>query len=146
MKSIRSRLNQMKAQAAKAARKAALVPGTRAERLARVPSERVTYDQLRSRDGDDCQLCGDPIDFDAEHGTPDYRHMDHIWPVSLGGWDVAGNLQAVHGRCNIAKSNRVNDDDLDAWTDFLVSRRIPFSINAIGYPVVDPQTVKEYMQ
>lgn len=126
-------------------------PGTRQEKLASVPSEAITYDDLRARDGDSCALCGGSIDFDAPYRNEDgsvnrqYRTLDHVWPVELGGWDVLANAQAAHYACNSAKADRVNEEDLDHWTEFLSARRIPFSIDALGRPVVEPESIREYL-
>lgn len=54
-------------------------------------------------------------------------HLDHIIPLSLGGWDVPGNWGLTHPRCNLRKGNRV---DLESpacksahkrMTDFVVN-------------------------
>ena len=49
-----------------------------------------------------CALCGDPID-----EITSAVHVDHILPVSRGGGNEPGNLQAVHATCNFQKGNRV---------------------------------------
>lgn|SRR5690606_5651577 len=152
MTSIKSRIAKMKTRQAAELRRSLKRPGTRAEKLASVPSEAISYDDLRARDGDACQLCGGDIDFDAPYRLADgtvnrqYRTLDHVWPIELGGWDVLGNAQAVHYACNSAKADRVNEDDLDAWTEFLTARRVPFSINALGHPVVEAVSLKGFMQ
>lgn len=52
------------------------------------------------RDGMVCQICGEDI--------PDGDlHIDHIFPVSLGGADTLDNLQAAHSACNVRKGARV---------------------------------------
>ena len=71
-----------------------------------VPTEPVTYDDLRQVDGDSCQLCFKPIDFDLAHPDPMSRTIDHISPLSTGGWHTIENLQLAHLRCNIRKGNR----------------------------------------
>ena len=71
-----------------------------------VPTEPVSYDDLRQVDGDDCQLCHDPIDFDLAYPDPMSRSIDHISPLSTGGWHTIENLQLAHLRCNVSKGNR----------------------------------------
>jgi 5-methylcytosine-specific restriction endonuclease McrA len=39
--------------------------------------------------------------------TDFYTHIDHIWPVSLGGPDEEWNLQILHYACNIRKGNKL---------------------------------------
>src|SRR5690606_3296666 len=121
----------MKARKAAKALRDAKTPGTRAERLSRVPSEKVTVDQLRERDGDACYLCSGAIDFNTEATDPNHRHIDHVWPIAYGGFDVAANMKLTHGRCNLAKSDRIGESDLDHWTDYLVSEGIPFRVNEL---------------
>lgn len=52
------------------------------------------------RDGMICRLCGK----DIPEGD---LHIDHIFPVALGGTDDLDNLQPAHSRCNISKGARV---------------------------------------
>lgn len=58
-------------------------------------------DAVIERDGDICQLCGDPV------APSDVLHLDHIVPHSLGGHDTVANLQVAHALCNMRKGNRV---------------------------------------
>ena len=46
-------------------------------------------------------LCGERLE------PEDDLHLDHIVPVSHGGSDDPGNLQAAHARCNLSKGARV---------------------------------------
>lgn len=66
---------------------------------------------LRDRDGDDCALCGDRMDFTVTTGargeSDEGPTIDHIVPRSLGGSNDLANLQLAHWRCNRAKGNRV---------------------------------------
>lgn len=52
------------------------------------------------RDGCRCVRCGTEYDLT----------VDHILPLSRGGTDVTENLQAIGGRCNMAKGNRLPGD------------------------------------
>lgn len=67
-------------------------------------------DYLRDRDGANCQLCGEPIDFDVKSGPSgddNGSSIDHIIPYSVSKNDDLTNLQLAHWRCNRAKGNRV---------------------------------------
>lgn len=50
-----------------------------------------------------CPLCGRPIPFEGSE-----VHVDHIVPASKGGASDLANLQAVHKKCNLIKSNRTD--------------------------------------
>lgn len=52
------------------------------------------------RDGLICGLCGGDVE-------PTDVHIDHIYPVALGGGDDLKNLQVAHSLCNIRKGARV---------------------------------------
>lgn len=76
-------------------------------------------EDIYDRDNWICQLCGKPIDPNAEHRNEDgslnlwYKNIDHIIPISKGGADAPHNVQASHFRCNVSKSNRIeNDNDI----------------------------------
>jgi 5-methylcytosine-specific restriction endonuclease McrA len=47
-----------------------------------------------------------PIDRTLPPGLPGSFEVDHIVPLSLGGWDAMDNVQATHKSCNAAKSNK----------------------------------------
>ena len=50
--------------------------------------------------GTPCPECGRPLE-------PSQRlHLDHIVPSSLGGPDHPSNLQVLHARCNLLKSDK----------------------------------------
>lgn len=57
-----------------------------------------------------CSICNQP--WSAIPKRPDRRYKyvwtrDHIVPLSLGGTDSIGNIQAVCYRCNSSKCNRI---------------------------------------
>jgi 5-methylcytosine-specific restriction endonuclease McrA len=143
----RERTRRIQQRRRQAALKAARLPGTRAEKLAKVPTERITYQQLRERDGDRCQLCGYEIDFDALYAdndgqvNPMYRTLDHKYPIALGGFDTLDNSQASHMCCNSAKGDRVSQQDIDDFTDLLVAHRIPFRVDAFDRPYVEDEVL-----
>jgi HNH endonuclease len=53
-----------------------------------------------ARDGYVCGICVLPVE-------PTDVHIDHIFPVALGGGDDLSNLRVTHSRCNIAKGAKV---------------------------------------
>jgi 5-methylcytosine-specific restriction endonuclease McrA len=66
---------------------------------------------LRIRDGDNCALCGEPINFALKPSGQGRRgangvSIDHIVPLVAGGTNALNNLQLAHGRCNRAKARR----------------------------------------
>lgn len=69
--------------------------------------ESVTVDGLRERDGDDCGLCGQVIDFSLSGRDPMGRSVDHVLPRSRGGAHTWDNCQLTHLRCNLSKGATV---------------------------------------
>lgn len=65
-------------------------------------TEMVTIGELRSRDGDDCVLCGEPLAGDVT--------MEHLTPLSRGGHHVRENLALAHLLCNCRKGGRTMDE------------------------------------
>ena len=63
-------------------------------------------EDLRERDGDLCQLCLEPVDFDLPIRTPMSRTVDHIVPTRAGGSDEMDNLWVAHMLCNQHKGAR----------------------------------------
>lgn len=55
-----------------------------------------------------CQLCGDPIDFEAKRPDPMSPSVDHIVPIAYHGEHSLENAQAAHWGCNSQK--RATDD------------------------------------
>lgn len=64
-----------------------------------VPHSDWTRPQILEQYGAWCYLCCSPID------TDDW-HADHVWPISLGGWDAAENIRPTHASCNIRKNKK----------------------------------------
>jgi 5-methylcytosine-specific restriction endonuclease McrA len=90
--------------------------------------------KLRLRDGDNCQLCGQLIDFTlpmdgSEPGTRGNDRLgasiDHRIPLAAGGSSHLANLQLAHGICNNRKGSKRDwwanspppSRHRDAWTD-----------------------------
>lgn len=59
--------------------------------------------QLAERDGANCALCLDPVDFGLKSPDDFSPSVDHIIPWSRGGRNDAANLQLAHRICNVRK-------------------------------------------
>ncbi|OJW22644.1 MAG: hypothetical protein BGO49_01285 [Planctomycetales bacterium 71-10] len=85
-----------------------------------------------------CLICNGPIAFDA--ATGEGATLEHIRARSRGGGEEAGNLAAVHGRCNWEKGRRWDPrkrrsaEDYEAFVARLLARRAER-----WRPVVDPR-------
>lgn len=71
-----------------------------------IGSEVVVYEEVFERDGWICQLCGDPIDREAEWPDPYSPSLDHVVPLARGGAHTYDNVQCTHLRCNLSKGDR----------------------------------------
>lgn len=58
---------------------------------------------IAERDGWTCQLCGEPVDFNADPHHPMAPSLDHVVPLALGGEHAPGNVQLAHMECNRLK-------------------------------------------
>jgi len=72
----------------------------------KIMNDDIRYNVLK-RDHYACKICGAT----AQDGAK--LHVDHIIPVSKGGKTVMSNLQTLCDRCNIGKSNKVDESFLD---------------------------------
>lgn len=61
---------------------------------------RVSFREVRERDGDVCWLCGKPVDSKT-------RSYDHAIPLAKGGEHSTRNIRVAHRRCNSAKRTRL---------------------------------------
>lgn len=67
---------------------------------------------LRARDGDDCWLCGKPVDFTRPVGTLWGPSIDHVIPKAAGGSNDLPNLRLAHAYpCNHAKGAKWEGTD-----------------------------------
>lgn len=74
----------------------------------------ITY--LMARDGEDCALCGEPLDRHIKNENhPLYVTFDHIIPSSSGGPDTLDNLQLAHLKCNQGRDCMT----MEQWFDHL---------------------------
>lgn len=68
--------------------------------------------ELIQRDGQDCQICHNPIDLSLRGYYGEMSpEVDHIIPLSRGGHDAEYNWQMVHRHCNNKKGNKVSHKD-----------------------------------
>ena len=92
----------------KAREKARRSNSRRRARLAGLPFEDYTLEQILERDGIDCVLCGEELDLDAVTPAPRAPTVEHLecvsWPGSAG--DVFSNVAAAHSTCNCKRHNR----------------------------------------
>ena len=66
----------------------------------------ITLEKLIERDGNICQICGEPCDInDKRYGQigPLYPSRDHIIPIAKGGSHTWDNVQLAHMMCNSKK-------------------------------------------
>lgn len=66
---------------------------------------------LFARDGWNCQICSEPMDYTADPQSDWYPTIDHILPRSKGGGDELSNLRSAHMWCNAVRG------DLSFYTD-----------------------------
>jgi hypothetical protein len=57
-------------------------------------------DQIRTRDGDECWLCGGKLDFRAAPNSTKAPTKEHLVAQSLGGGNELANLVLCHPGCN----------------------------------------------
>lgn len=68
-----------------------------------IPFEAFTSLEIFDRDQWVCQLCGLVVDPARKYPDPESASLDHIQPLSLGGFQVRANVQLAHLRCNLVK-------------------------------------------
>lgn len=67
----------------------------------------ITLTKLYQRDHGFCQLCGEPVDFNADPNSDEYPSIDHIIPISKGGDHTWENVQLAHRGCNTKKLDKI---------------------------------------
>lgn len=79
-------------------------------RAAEATGESFTIDEIASRDGWMCWICGRPVDPAQEHHAsrpnPIGPSIDHVVPVSLLGPHTRDNVRLAHLGCNIKRGAR----------------------------------------
>lgn len=74
-----------------------------------VESVKYTEDEIFSKWGTDCHICGKPVDLLAPRqvGVSGWEmglHLDHVLAISKGGPDTPDNVKPSHGICNLRKN------------------------------------------
>lgn len=83
-----------------------LVKGYTAKRRAllnNAKTEVVRYEDILSRDGLVCHICGDATSLDN-------LEFDHVIPVSKGGAHSNENIKVAHATCNKVKSDKLMEE------------------------------------
>jgi len=62
--------------------------------------KRQRVEALRTRDGDNCWHCGNPMRFGPPHNIGKSATIEHLLPRSLGGTGQLDNLRLCHVGCN----------------------------------------------
>lgn len=75
----------------------------------------INLKMLAKRDSNQCQICGLYVDWNDIYKTNGktvcgdmYPSIDHIKPISMGGFHSWDNIQLAHRRCNMRKGNKVS--------------------------------------
>ena len=73
--------------------------------------EEYTEQQVLDLYGDNCHICNEPIDLQAQkrpgrEGWKRGLHIDHLVPIAKGGSDSLANVRPAHGLCNIKKGSK----------------------------------------
>ena len=84
----------------------------------RIPKEQridkdITLEALYRRDSGVCYLCGKKCDWNDKAGNvvgPLYPSIDHVVPVSKGGFHSWDNVLLAHFECNVTKSDTLEKD------------------------------------
>jgi hypothetical protein len=69
---------------------------------------------VAERDRFRCHLCGGKVSMARRHPDPLAPSIDHVVPVSVAGAEAnaLSNLRLAHLRCNLAKGNRAQEEQL----------------------------------
>jgi hypothetical protein len=110
----------------KAQEKARRSNSRRRARLAGLPFENYTLDDILERDGINCVLCDEPLDLDAVAPAalaPTVEHLECIsWPDSAG--DVFSNVAAAHSTCNCKRHNNTHPAAARKRAELLAAERV----------------------
>lgn len=67
---------------------------------------------IAERDGFRCHLCGGKVSMARKYPDPLSPSVDHVVPLSRGGTNDLANLKLAHLRCNLAKGDGANGEQL----------------------------------
>lgn len=73
----------------------------------------ITLEALFRRDSGVCYLCGDVCNWNDKQGNivgALYPSIDHVTPISKGGFHSWQNVRLAHFACNVAKSDAISPD------------------------------------
>ena len=76
----------------------------------------VTYDAIYHRDGGICRICGLPVHKDKFVDNNWGGTIDHIEPLSVGGYHSMDNCQLAHRICNSLKCQAAEEYSID-WEE-----------------------------
>lgn len=65
-------------------------------------------EHLRQRDGGNCWLCEEPIDFSLPPQHPKGATLEHVIPKAAGGTNHLSNLRLSHAQCNHSRGAEYN--------------------------------------
>ena len=93
-------------------------------RLEELPFEAFAPEDISKAHGEDCYLCGDPVDLLEETGWSTSPHLDHVHPISdeATPGHVLSNVRWTHARCNMSKGAKLIEE-LDLPFDSPVKER-----------------------
>jgi hypothetical protein len=72
----------------------------------------ITDEEILERDGWRCGICRKVIGKKFKYPHPRSKSIDHIVPLSHGGDDTAVNKRAAHLGCNLARGDKMGDEQV----------------------------------
>lgn len=81
-------------------------------RLEELPFEAFAPEDISKAHGEDCYLCGGPVDLLEETGWSTSPHLDHVHPISdeATPGHVLSNVRWTHARCNMSKGAKLMEE------------------------------------
>lgn len=76
---------------------------------------RIDREEIIRRDRSICYICGEKV-------QPSDVHLDHVVPLSRGGWHVGANLRVTHSWCNQRKGAKL-PEEIDSKVVPVVARQ-----------------------
>jgi 5-methylcytosine-specific restriction endonuclease McrA len=62
-----------------------------------------TLRSVYERDAGRCHLCGKAVNISIPASQPLGPTIDHLVPLSAGGWDCSTNVALAHRECNVKR-------------------------------------------